>query len=110
MIYFHFFQQRSVKMNETDFFSLDHFKKWMKSQNEFDSKITKKFPIGEKVESKVGPKKLIEVMTLEDGQLNRVVKDFIKNGGKIKEVIEREFLVEVTMGSFTVPKNYVRLD
>lgn len=95
-------------MND-ELFSLDNFKKWMKDQKEFDSKIAKKFPIGEQVESKVGSKKFSEIMTLEDGQMNRVVKDFMKNGGKVKEVSGKEFLIEVTMGSFYVPKNYVRL-
>jgi hypothetical protein len=97
-------------MNENDFFSLDNFKKWIKGQNEFDSKLEKKFPIGERVVSKIGPKKLANNMTLEDGQLNKVLKDFIKNGGKIKEVIEKDYLIEVTMGSFTIRKNYVLLD
>ncbi len=92
-----------------DVFSFDNFKKWIKEQKEFDSKIKKEFPIGELVESKIGPKKLVKFMTLEDGQENRVVKDFMKNGGKIKEINGKEFLVEVTMGSFYIPKNYVRL-
>lgn len=95
-------------MNETDFFSFDSFKKWMKDQNEFDPKMKKKYPIGEFVESKVGPKKLAEAMNLEDGQMNKVVKDFIKNGGSIKEVAGDDFLIEVTMGSFYIAKNYVR--
>jgi hypothetical protein len=97
-------------MNENEFFSLDNFKKWIKNQNEFDSKLIKKFPIGEQVVSKVKAKKLENVMTLENGQLNRVIKDFMKNGGKIKEVIDNEYLIEVTMGSFIVSKNYVKLD
>lgn len=92
-----------------DVFSFDNFKKWIKEQKEFDPKIKKEFPIGELVESKIGPKKLVKFMTLEDGQENRVVKDFMKNGGKIKEINGKEFLVEVTMGSFYIPKNYVRL-
>lgn len=97
-------------MNESDFFSLENFKKWMKDQNEFDSKIGKKFPIGEHVISKVNSKKLNQVMTLENGQENKVIKDFMKNGGKISEVHGNEFLVEVTMGSFYIPKNYVKRD
>jgi len=90
-------------------FSLDNFKKWMKNQNDFNSKILE-FPIGEKVISKVKSKKLLEVMTLENGQLNRVIKDFVKNGGKIKQVIDDEYLIEVVMGSFIISKNYVVLD
>jgi CRISPR/Cas system CSM-associated protein Csm2 small subunit len=94
-------------MND-DIFSFDNFKRWIKDQKEFDPKIKKKFPIGEQVESKVSSKKFANVMTLEDGQMNRVVKDFMKNGGKIKEVSGKEFLIEVTMGSFYIAKNYVR--
>lgn len=93
--------------NKNDFFSLDNFKKWMKNQNEFDSKIGKKFPIGEQVTSKISAKKLVNVMNLENGQMNKVVKDFMKNGGKISEVSGNEFLIEVTMGSFYIQKNYV---
>ena len=97
-------------MNEydNDIFSLDNFKRWIKGQKEFDSTIKKKFPIGEQVESKVIAKKFAEVMVLEDGQMNRVTKDFMKNGGKIKEVSDGNFLIEVTMGSFYIAKNYVR--
>ena len=94
-------------MNEPEFFSLDNFKRWMKDQNEFDLNMKKKFPIGEQVESKISAKKLASVMNLEDGQMNRVVKDFMKNGGKIKEVSGSDFLIEVTMGTFYIAKNYV---
>ena len=97
-------------MNENEFFSLDNFKKWIKNQNEFDSKLGKKFPIGEQVVSKISAKKLMDVMNLENGQMNRVVKDFMKNGGKIAEVAGSEFLIEVTMGSFYIKKNYVTRD
>lgn len=96
-------------MNNNDVFSFDNFKKWIKDQKDFNSEIKKKFPLGEQVESKISAKKFANVMTLEDGQENKVIKDFMKNGGKIKEVNGKEFLVEVTMGSFYVPRNYVRL-
>jgi hypothetical protein len=96
-------------MNDNDF-SLDNFKKWIKNQSEFDSKLGKKFPIGEQVVSKVSAKKLTEVMNLENGQMNRVLKDFMKNGGKIAEVSGKDFLIEVTMGSFYIQKNYVTRD
>ena len=94
-------------MNEPDFFSLDNFKRWIKDQNDFDQNMKKKFPIGEQVESKISAKKLSSVMNLEDGQMNRVIKDFMKNGGKIKEVSDGNFLIEVTMGTFYIAKNYV---
>lgn len=93
---------------DQEIFSLDSFKNWIESQNKFESKIEKKYPLGVEVISKVNSKKLSKVMNLEDGQENRVVKDFMKNGGKIKEVRGKEFLIEVTMGSFYIKKQYVQ--
>jgi hypothetical protein len=95
-------------MEKEEYLSLDNFKKWMNTQNEFSSKIEKKFPIGVQVETKISSKKLATVMSLENGQEGRVIKDFMKNGGKIVEVNGKEFLIEVTMGSFYINKNYVR--
>ena len=46
-------------------------------------------------------------MALENGQEGRVVKDFMKNGGKIVEVNGKDFLIEVTMGSFYINRSYV---
>ena len=95
-------------MEKEEYLSLDNFKKWMNTQNEFSSKIEKKFPIGVQVESKISYKKLATAMILENGQEGRVIKDFMKNVGKIAEVNGKEFLIEVTMGSFYINKNYVR--
>jgi hypothetical protein len=95
-------------MNKNEYLSLDDFKKWMNTQKEFTPKMEKKFPIGVQVESKINAKKLSSVMVLENGQENRVIKDFLKNGGKITEVNGKEFLIEVTMGSFCINRNYVR--
>jgi hypothetical protein len=94
-------------MNKEEFLSLDQFKKWMSTQNEYNPKIEKKFPIGIQVESRVSAKKLTSVMALENGQEGRVVKDFMKNGGKIVEVNGKDFLIEVTMGSFYINRSYV---
>lgn len=94
-------------MKKEELLSLDQFKKWISTQNEYNPKIEKKFPIGIQVESKVNAKKLASVMTLENGQEGRVIKDFMKNGGKISEVNGKEFLIEVTMGSFYINRNYV---
>lgn len=96
-------------MNNKDFFSVDNFKKWMKNQKEFNSNIKNPL-VGEQVVSKISAKKLQNTITLEDGYLNKVVKDFAKNGGKIKEVLDKEYLVEVTNGTFYISKNYVVLD
>jgi len=95
--------------NDNDI-SLDNFKKWIKGQDDFSSKFSKKFPINEKVISKCSGKKLAETITLDEGSLKRVIKEFLKNGGKIKEFDDCEYLVEVRCGSFYVKKNYVVLD
>jgi hypothetical protein len=93
---------------EEDNLSIEHFRKWIKQQEQFDSKIEKKYPLGIQVESKINSKKLSNLMTLENGQMGRVIKDFMKNGGKIAEVDGDNFLIEATMGSFYIKKNYVR--
>jgi len=95
-------------MYNEDNLSIEHFRKWIKQQEQFDSKIEKKYPLGIQVESKVNSKKLSNIMTLENGQMGRVIKDFMKNGGKIAEVDGDNFLIEVTMGSFYIKKSYVR--
>jgi hypothetical protein len=96
-------------MNNKDLFSLDNFKKWMKNQEDFAHNLKNPL-IGEQVMSKISCKKLESVITLEDGYLDKVIKDFYKNGGKIKDVINKEYLVEVDSGTFLVSKNYVFLD
>ena len=39
-------------------------------------------------------------MQLEDGQLNQVVKDFLKNGGKISSIEKSKYFIEVSKGNF----------
>lgn len=90
--------------------SLDDFKNWMQGQDDFESKFSKKFPIGERVISRCSGRKLSETITLDEGSLKRVIKEFLKNGGKIKEFDDYEYLVEVRCGSFCVKKSYVMLD
>lgn len=96
--------------NNDNYFSIDNFKKWIENQNQFDEKIKKKFPIGEQVRSNVSSRKLINVLQLEDGQLNQVVKDFLRNGGKISSIQKNKYFVEVSKGNFYINKNYVVLD
>ena len=90
--------------------NLDDFKKWMKGQEDFASKFSKRFPIGETVISRCSGRKLSETITLDEGNLKRVIKEFLKNGGKVKEFDDYEYIVEVRCGSFSVKKKYVMLD
>ena len=96
--------------NDDNYFSIDNFKKWIENQNQFDEKIKKRFPIGEQVRSNVSSNKLIKVLQLEDVQLNQVVKDFLKNGGKISSIEKSKYFIEVSKGNFYINKNYVALD
>lgn len=88
-------------------FSLDNFKKWMDEQTEEVQPPTS--IIGLEVQSKLNGKKLLSRMTLEDGDRKEVCLDFIENGGKIKEELEKQFLIEVASGSFYLHRMYVDL-
>jgi hypothetical protein len=47
-------------------------------------------------------------MWTEEGHEIELALDFRKNGGKILEVSGRDFLIEVSSGRFTIPRNYVK--
>lgn len=93
-------------MSEFPFINPDSFKKWMKSQNDFDTNMDQNL-IGSFVETKFSGKRIIKHITIEDGKETRVVKDFIENGGTIKEISEEEYLIEVKSGSFYINRRYV---
>ena len=93
----------------TDFSCLnaDDFRKWMRHNPEFDTSMKQKSLIGLTVETRVAPKRLANHVVIEAGSMHKVVKDFVDNGGVIKEVIDDEYLVEVRSGSFQINKKYV---
>lgn len=93
-------------MSEFPYINPDSFKRWMKSQNDFDTNIEQNL-IGSFAETKFSGKRIIKNITIEQGKENRVVKDFIENGGTIKEINEEEYLIEVKSGSFYINKKYV---
>ena len=92
-------------MNDLNNFNPDNFKKWMKSQNGFETEI--KRDEGIEVETKFGPKRIMRHMTLETGRAGKVIRDFIQNGGVVKEIDGNRCLVEVSSGSFYINKRYL---
>ena len=97
-----------IKMTEP-FFSVDDFRKWMR-HNDGDQptpQLNRKSAVGAIVESKVGSKKLSNVIESEDDVYDLSV-DFRHNGGTVTEVDGKNFLIEVDGGSFWIPRHYVR--
>lgn len=84
----------------------DNFKKWMKSQEEFDPSMECDL-VGIQVETRFGVKRILKKMTVESGRAGKVAKDFVENGGVISEVIGEEYLIKVESGSFLISKNMV---
>lgn len=84
----------------------DNFKRWMKSQNDFDTNLEQTL-IGCVVETKFSAKRILKNLEIESGRAIKVVKDFIDNGGVIKEVNGNEYLIQVESGSFHINKKFV---
>lgn len=93
-------------MSNFNYLNPDNFKKWMKSQNDFDARIEQNL-IGSNVETKFSAKRLSKKVTLEDGKLIKVLKEFEHNGGILKEIDGDEYLIQVESGSFYINKKYI---
>jgi hypothetical protein len=90
-------------------FSIHDFKKWMteNARNEFALHPQKK-GIGVLVEPRVSLSRVIKRMDAEDGEAEDMAKEFIENGGKILEIDGSLYLIEVTNGTFIIPRACVR--
>ena len=96
--------------NQEDVFSLfnlNDFKKWMHTQKE--EIPSKQNFMGLHVESKVGFKRLISRMDVQDGEEEELAKEFKNHGGVISDIDEHNFLIEVDSGSFIIHKMYVKM-
>lgn len=93
-------------MSDFPYINPDNFKKWIKSQEEFDPSMECNL-VGLQVETRFGAKRIMKKMTVESGRASKVAKDFVENGGTISEVIGDEYLVKVGSGSFLINKNFV---
>lgn len=84
----------------------DNFKKWMKSQEEFNPSMECNL-VGLQVETRFNAKRIASKITIESGRTSKVAKEFAENGGVISEVIGEEYLIKVKSGSFLINKNFV---
>jgi hypothetical protein len=93
-------------MDDFRFFNPEDFKRWMKKhdcEHEEDGASV----VGSFVEPKYCGKKTARQITLESGKASRVIREFIQQGGIIKEADGDEYLVEVQSGSFYINKKNV---
>lgn len=97
-------------------FRFDDFKKWMDTQKEDVGSLSRPSKssrfnemVGKSVYPKLSGKRLATRMTVEEGDLAELVKDFRKNGGKVIRVDEQILIIEVGGGSFGIPKYFVTL-
>lgn len=92
-------------------FSLDDFKKWMRDQKgpkPLDKPKKHMDVIGTCVESKINTKRLLDNILSENSNIEDMAIDFKHNGGTIKDVDGKNFLIEVNSGQFVIPRHYVR--
>jgi hypothetical protein len=89
----------------------DNFKRWIKNQDEFDTTIENNLAgnnlIGASVETKFGRKKIAQHIIIENGNSTKVIKEFLENGGTLKQINGDEYLIEVSSGAFMINKRYV---
>jgi hypothetical protein len=96
-------------MSDSDKFSLDNFKRWMKGHNEEHTLDKPKSGlVGTFVTSKVGVRKLVDKMVTEGSNLEEIAIDFRESGGKIVEVDGKNLVIEVATGLFTINRYYIR--
>jgi hypothetical protein len=63
--------------------------------------------IGCEVQPKIPFKRLKSKIELENGEEDSVCQDFIENGGTIKEVNDKQLMIEVATGVFYIHRMYV---
>lgn len=92
-------------------FSLNDFKRWMASQKHQTPESARKSRlVGAFAESKIGAKRLLNHMTVEEGEAAELARDFRRYGGTVREVDrDSNLLIEVESGSFRVPKFFCRV-
>ena len=89
-------------------FSPDDFKKWMQHQSGLSVNIPRINYLGLSVDSNVSPKRLTPKICVREGNLEELVEDFFKKGGKVVEIDGKHLVIEVNSGSFSVPQCCVR--
>lgn len=95
-------------------FSLDNFKKWMSDYKfDFAASIPKDSKlVGKYVESKINSRKLVEKITVKNGdekEIEILAKEFKKHGGTVIEAYQDDMLlIETDAGSFTLHKFFIK--
>lgn len=96
--------------------SVNDFKKWLSSQKDLseffsidtnDQENSEEL-IGVQVVSKVNEKKLLRRIETDDDP-ETLVKEFLEEGGSVVAVDEQMIEIEVSSGSLTLPKFYVKV-
>ena len=93
-------------MNDFSRLNPDNFKKWMKSQNDFDATMDQNL-LESTVETRLSAKRIMATMVPEKGKASRMAKEFVEGGGTLKKVEGDEYLIEVGSGFFRINKKYV---
>lgn len=89
-------------------FSVDEFKRWMKQQAGFSINLPMSYEIGVTVDSGIPKNKLAPKMCVREGNLEELVNNFARSGGKVIDIDGKHLVVETTSGSFSIPKICVR--
>ena len=92
-------------------FSLNDFKKWMENQPEKPTKKSHQHVelVGMQVESKIGIKRLMSKMIVDEGVKEELSEDFKQHGGVVLDCDkDKNLLIEVDSGTFTLPKYFIR--
>lgn len=94
-----------------DPFSLNDFKKWMASQTDKPTRKSRNHTeiVGSMIESKIGIKRLMNKMVVDDGDERELAEDFKNHGGIVLDSDKDDnLLIEVDSGTFTLPMFFVR--
>ena len=93
---------------EVEHFSLDEFKNWMQSNGgNYIPGLSRKI-IGSLASPRIAPNKLVSKISLEEGDLQTITRDF-KKGGRVVGVDGKSLLIEVKSGTFYIPRQYVEI-
>lgn len=93
--------------------SLDDFKKWIEEESKQDCSIEEDLDNldddynGREVVSKISLRKIHLKAEVDEGYSEEVCLDFFENGGKIIDIVDDNFLIEVQSGLLYIKKSYV---
>ena len=88
-----------------DSFDLSDFKKWMKAHRD---EANQNQCIGFHVESKISHSKLKSRTHIDEGDKQKIIKDFYENGGSICDSDGKYFIIETTQGKFKIHRMYIK--